>query len=67
MPAKRQQEGDRHDEREHVFQQVEDDRGRMRLDRPFTAAEAAEQDRENLERLGLTRGVTVVERTRRAW
>ena len=49
-------------EREQVFQQVEDGRGRMRLDRPFDDAEAARQDADNLQRLGLTRGVTVVER-----
>ena len=50
------------DEQPEVFQQVEDGLGRMRLDRPFDDAEAARQDAENLERLGLTRGVTVVER-----
>jgi len=36
---------------ENVWQQVEDERGRLRLDRPFTPAEAAQQDAQNLATL----------------
>jgi len=36
---------------EQVFQQVEDEHGRLRLDRPFTAGEAAQQDAQNLATL----------------
>jgi len=35
-----------------VFEQAEDEAGRMRLDRPFTPEEAAAADKENLARLG---------------
>jgi len=34
-----------------VFEQVEDEAGRTRLDRPFTPDEAKAQDAENRERL----------------
>ena len=34
-------------EAEQVFEQAEDERGRIRLDRPFSAAEAAAQDQAN--------------------
>ena len=34
-----------------VYEQVEDETGRTRLDRPFTAEEAEQQDAENRERL----------------
>ena len=34
-----------------VFEQVEDEAGRTRLDRPFTAEEAKEQDARNREQL----------------
>jgi len=36
---------------ENVWQQVEDERGRLRLDRPFTPGEAAQQDAANLATL----------------
>jgi len=36
---------------EQVFVQVEDERGRLRLDRPFTPGEAAQQDAANLATL----------------
>ncbi len=36
---------------EQVFVQVEDERGRLRLDRPFTPGEAAQQDVLNLATL----------------
>ena len=36
---------------EEVFQQIEDDASRTRLDRPFTVDEAKAQDAENRERL----------------
>ena len=36
---------------EQVFLQVEDERGRLRLDRPFTPGEAAQQDAVNLATL----------------
>ncbi len=36
---------------EQVFLQVEDERGRLRLDRPFTPGEAAQQDAANLATL----------------
>ena len=36
---------------EQVWRQVEDERGRLRLDRPFTPGESAANDRENLATL----------------
>jgi len=36
---------------ENVWKQVEDERGRLRLDRPFTPGEAAQQDAQNLATL----------------
>jgi len=34
------------------FEQTEDERGRLRLDRPFSVEEARAQDKENLAKLG---------------
>ncbi len=36
---------------EQVWRQVEDERGRLRLDRPFTPGEAAANDAKNLATL----------------
>ena len=36
---------------EEVFEQVEDEHGRTRMDRPLTPDEAKQQDAENRERL----------------
>ena len=35
-----------------VYEQAENEAGRMRLDRPFSPEEAAAQDKENLAKLG---------------
>ncbi len=43
-------------EKQHeVFEQVADERGRLRLDRPATASEALEQDAANREAFGRDR------------
>ena len=42
-------------ETREVFEQVEDETGRTRLDRPFTAEEATELDARNRERLTVGR------------
>ena len=60
--AKKQKQSD-----EQVFQQVEDERGRLIADRPFTGEEAAAQDAENRKLLEEMRGVATLRtlRTRR--
>ena len=40
----------RNNDEPQVFEQTADGRGRIRLDRPLTSEEAAEQDRQNRER-----------------
>lgn len=43
-------------ETREIFEQVEDEQGRTRLDRPFTPEEAKEQDERNRAKLGYRTG-----------
>ncbi len=54
MP-KETQKAMQQEEQQEVFEQVADERGRLRLDRPATASEALEQDAENREAFGRDR------------